>query len=381
MPPVLSSSSFPPWHLPNLKSSSCSVLSFSPFLLSSPITNHQPLTNLAEPSSTLPSFRLETSLDHSLYPQSSNTPLANHFLNMGMINRPPIHLNARPLPTPPRDLKHEVSELSASECPRPGKKQRNTYEKLTPLYRRQDECGNQAEGELVPGHPRGLSPELLEKQDEPKCNAHFKDLAACSPDLLMKDWEEKLVAQTKDLVLEAVSLDTEYKGGFDCLQKMGHGVMESLKQYQEWYRKKDQHIIFKNRAKKLLDKNWEIEWKAMLHSLEDTLRCRNCNEYHSQETFIKKCNALKARLEDIDSSTVDQALLDRIKDEAWKMGGEHLAMVNGSRCQGMKTVWRRKTVGQTRSRDRADSGVDLSNEPAALETEYLCRASGQKNFD
>jgi hypothetical protein len=356
-------------------------LSFSPFLLPSPITNHQPLTNLAEPSSMLPSFRLETSLDHSLYTQSSNTPLANHFLNMGVINRPPIHLNARPLPTPPRDLKHEVSELSASECPRPGKKQRNTYEKLTPLYRRQDECGNQAEGELVPGHPRGLSPELLEKQDEPKCNAHFKDLAACSPDLLMKDWEEKLVAQTKDLVLEAVSLDTEYKGGFDCLQKMGHGVMESLKQYQEWYRKKDQHIIFKNRAKKLLDKNWEIEWKAMLHSLEDTLRCRNCNEYHSQETFIKKCNALKARLEDIDSSTVDQALLDRIKDEAWKMGGEHLAMVNGSRCQGMKTVWRRKTVGQTRSRDRADSGVDLSNEPAALETEYLCRASGQKNFD
>lgn len=290
---------------------------------------------------------------------------------MGVINRPPIHLNAHPLPTPPGDLKHEVSELSVSECPRPGKKQRNTYEKLTPLHRSQDEYGNQGEGELVQDHMRCLSPEecdlysspeLLEKQDEPKCNAHSKDFAACSPDLL-KDWEEKLVAQSKDLGREAVPLDTEYKSGFNCLQNMGDSVMESLKRYQEWYRKKDQHIIFKNRAKKLLDKNWEIECKAMLHLFEATLRCRNCNECHLQETFIEKCNALKAGLEDVDSNTVDQALLDRIKDEARKMGGEHFAAVKESRCQGIKTVWQ---IGQTFSRDRADSGVDLANE---LETE------------
>jgi hypothetical protein len=296
---------------------------------------------------------------------------------MGVINRPPTHLNAHSLPTPPRNPKHELSELSASECPRPGKKQRNFYEKLNPPHRWQDKNGNQGEGELVPGHQRGLSleecvlyssPELLEKQDEPECDAHFKNLVACSPDLLKKDWEEKMVAQSKDFVREAVSLGTEFKRGFDGRKNMADDVIESLKRYQEWYRK-DQHIIFKNRAKQLLDKNWEIEWKAMLHSFEGTLRCRNCNEYHLQETFIEKCNALKARLEDVDSNTVDQALLDRINDEVWKMGEEHLAAVKGSRCQGIKTVWRRKTVGQTRSRDRADSGVDLANEPAALETE------------
>jgi hypothetical protein len=303
---------------------------------------------------------------------------------MGFVSRR-VFLEADAPVKRPNMSNHGISEFSDSECPSPSKKQRNTFEKLAPPYRWQDEHGSERVVQPVPSHLRDLklgeceeyrnhySPELLEKHNKLRCEAQFEGLAACScpPELLMKNWKEKWAAQSNNYIQVEVPLDTEFERDFDRLRYMGEGIMKSLKRHQEWYRKKDQHRIFKSRAKELLDKNWEFDRRSMLHSFEITLRCKNCSKCHLEERFTEKYNRLKASLEGVDSNMVDQGLLDRIKDEAWGMSEEHLAATKASKCHGFKKEWRKKTVDDMCSLGRSDSGVGLKTENAALEMKRL----------
>ncbi len=196
----------------------------------------------------------------------------------------------------------------------------------------------------------------------------FLKLLDCPPQSLEKNFEEAWAAQRKNIVPMEVPLYTEFERGVNWLNRIGQNVMGSLERTQQWYRQ-DTNKIAKARSKELLERDWECSKSLILNYFKNALRCCNCRDIHVEGEFTMKYNSLKMTLDGICPTTVNQAMLDLIREKACEMGGEHLLDVKRSRCQGTKMVWREKVVDEKYSCDRTNSVVGLTNELEGIKME------------
>jgi hypothetical protein len=245
-------------------------------------------------------------------------------------------------------------DLDAS-CESPTKKQRKTHDSLTPSPQREDvlsdtDCGSPTE-EQRKRYER-LAPRF-ERED-------------MLSDKALESLERRMFDEFKNLVQIEVPLDTVFERSNNRLENMAVGAMASMALLQKCYRQKDQeglepHRVFTKRAKEMLDKEWEHVREMIIAWLKRGVQCRWCNDYHLKEEFEPLVKDLEAYLELIDPNTVDQATLDGIQEKACIAGEDYLLKVPGTRCQGVRKIWRLKTTAEQISRDRADSAVDLAS--------------------
>jgi hypothetical protein len=222
-------------------------------------------------------------------------------------------------PSPPLELDHETPKLS--ECLRPIKKRR------LDMHTHSSKCLKDDDNFLK-------SAERL--------------------------WEQS-VQCTKDYqALNFVEIEggTKFARGYDTTSNLTTGVMTGLEIRQQHFRREGQHKMFQERSKKLLDESWGLTVKLMLDSFKRGLSCVNCQQHHEAREFFKKADVLGNALKSVDPNTVDQNMLDKIRDSAARIGEEYLSEVWETECKGIRKIWNRRTGDKKRG--RKDSGVDMN---------------------
>ena len=146
------------------------------------------------------------------------------------------------------------------------------------------------------------------------------------------------------------------------LRKLDLIPIHSLRLMQEYYRAKDffgneQTKSAKERSKQMLDKDWIYVRMSMVRSFKNALLCKQCQGHHLKDEFEKKVQAWAEVLEKIDPNAVGREMLPGIKGVASWFRDQYLKKVQGTKCQGVRTVRQRQNVEE--NRERADSGTEM----------------------